>query len=114
MLASPVFAPSLWQASTRSRYTLFSCVMLQTRDLVCWLAVTLGLIRSEQRMKLLEVYSYIWHANTPFVYIHAAARGPLDPRHAHICIEACTLPLPLPLSPTLSPTLTPTLSLPYP
>ena len=57
MLASPVFAPSLWQASTRSRYPLFSCVMLQTRDLLCWLAVTLGLIRSEQRMKLLEVLS---------------------------------------------------------
>ena len=59
MLLSPVFAPVLWQASSRARYPLFSRAMLQARDLSCWLIVTLGLAPFDRRLELLSCISQL-------------------------------------------------------
>jgi len=54
MLTSPVFTATVWQHGKRA-YPSFERTLLQTRDLMVWLCVKLGLIEMEDRHELMEV-----------------------------------------------------------
>ena len=55
MLTSPVFSAAAWQPRRRSTaYPSFTRTLLQTRDLLVWLCVKLGLITVEQRRAPME------------------------------------------------------------
>ena len=54
MLSSPVFTATVWQQGKRA-YPSFTRTLLQTRDLLVWICVKLGLVAMDQRHELMEV-----------------------------------------------------------
>lgn len=56
MLTSPVFTAAAWQPRrSTTAYPSFTRTLLQTRDLLVWLCVKLGLVATERRRELMEV-----------------------------------------------------------
>ena len=56
MLTSPVFTATVWQQGKRA-YPSFERTLMQTRDLMVWLCVKLGLIEMESRHELMQVFT---------------------------------------------------------
>ena len=59
MMSAPVFYSRLWHRGLSHMYPHTTRVVLQTRDLTCWLLVALGITSEDQKAELLDVSTHL-------------------------------------------------------